>query len=170
VNYKIEEELGLKFISDNIDMSISNHLNLNKVDYALNKRNTETLLYFIKCLREYNDDNLLKLLNILIETINTSVNNFLVKTFEIISEKLKVITPLLSKFNLEEKSNKIKFLLLLQVALTIVMHSLIKMNTLIKYIIKSNKNITTILINNNLNEIKDNKSKENNNILFLSLH
>ena len=161
VNYKIEEELGLKFISD-IDMTLS--ANLNKVNYALNKRNTETLIYYIKCLREYNDDSLLKLLKILIETINTSITNFLIKTFEIITEKLKLISPLLSKFNLEEKSDKIKFLLFLQVALTIIMHSLIKMNTLIKYIIKSNKNITTINVSN-LNEIKDTKNTENNNII-----
>ena len=87
VNYKIEEELGLKFIYE-LDISIS--ANLNKVNYALNKRNTETLIYYIKCLREYNDESLLKLLNILIETINASLTNFLSKTFEIITEKLKI--------------------------------------------------------------------------------
>ena len=161
VNYKIEEELGLKFISE-IDMSMS--ANLNKVNYALNKRNTETLIYYLKCLREYNDENLLKLLNIFIESINPSLINFLSKTFEIISEKLKYISPLLSKYNLEEKSDKINFLLFLQIALTIIMHSLIKMNTLIKYTIKSNKNIVSIEVSN-LNEIKENKNNDNNNII-----
>ena len=161
VNYKIEEELGLKFLSE-IDMSVS--ANLNKVNYALNKRNTETLIYYIKCLREYNDESLLKLLNILIETINTSLMNFLCKTFEIITEKLKLIGPLLSKFNLEEKIDKIKFLLFLQISLTIVMHSLIKMSTLIKYTIKSNKNIVSINFGN-LNEIKENKNTDKNNIM-----
>ena len=71
VNYKLEEELGLKFVSE-IDISNSNS-NINKVNYALNKRNTETLIYFIKCLREYSDESLLKLLSILIETINSSL-------------------------------------------------------------------------------------------------
>ena len=166
VNYKIEEELGLKFLSS-INMSLS--ANLNKVNYALNKRNTETLIYYIKCLREYNDESLLKLLNILIESINPSLTNFLCKTFEIITEKIKYISPLLSKFNLEEKSDKIKFLLFLQIALTIIMHSLIKMSTLIKYTIKSNKNIKTIIAEN-FNEIidKDIKTNENNNIIVNS--
>ena len=164
VNYKIEEELGLKFLSE-LDMSVS--ANLNKVNYALNKRNTETLIYYIKCLREYNDESLLKLLNILIETINTSLTNFLCKTFEIITEKLKLISLLLSKFNLEEKSDKIKFLLFLQIALTIIIHSLIKMSTLIKYTIKSNKNIISINVSN-LNEIKDNKNNENNNNIIVN--
>jgi len=161
VNYRIEEELGLKFLSS-INLNISE--NLNKVNYALNKRNTETLIYYIKCLREYSDESLLKLLSILIETINPSLTKFLCKTFEIITDKLKYISPLLSKFNLEEKTEKIKFLLFLQIALTIIMHSLIKMNTLIKYIIKSNKNITSIMVDN-LNDIKDNKNNENNNII-----
>ena len=164
VNYKIEEELGLKFISD-IDMSLS--LNKNKVNYALNKKNTETLIYYIKCLREYTDESLLKLLQIVVESINPSITQFLIKTIETITEKLKLISPLLSKFNLDEKSEKIKFLLFLQIALTIMMHSLIKMNTLMKYIIKSNKNITTININN-LNEIKDNKNNENNNNIIVN--
>ena len=159
VNYKIEEELGLKFLSE-LDMSVS--ANLNKVNYALNKRNTETLVYYIKCLREYNDESLLKLLNILIETINTSLSNLLCKTFEIITEKLKLISPLLTKYNLEEKSDKIKFLLFLEITLTILMHSLIKMNTLIKYAIKSNKNIISINVSN-LNEIIENKNNDNNN-------
>ena len=162
VNYRIEEELGLKFLSS-INLNVSE--NLNKVNYALNKRNTETLIYYIKCLREYSDESLLKLLSILIETINPSLTKFLCKTFEIITDKLKYISPLLSKFNLEEKTEKIKFLLFLQIALTIIMHSLIKMNTLIKYIIKSNKNITSIMVENNLNDIKDNKNNENNNII-----
>ena len=164
VNYKIEEELGLKFISE-LDISIS--ANLNKVNYALNKRNTETLIYYIKCLREYNDESLLKLLNILIETINSSLTNFLSKTFEIITEKLKLIGPLLSKFNLEEKSDKIRFLLFLQIGLTILLHSLIKMSTLIKYTIKSNKNIVSINVSN-VNEIKDNKNNENNNNIIVN--
>ena len=159
VNYKIEEELGLKFLSE-LDMSVS--ANLNKVNYALNKRNTETLVYYIKCLREYNDESLLKLLNILIETVNTSLSNLLCKTFEIITEKLKLISPLLTKYNLEEKSDKIKFLLFLEITLTILMHSLIKMNTLIKYAIKSNKNIISINVSN-LSEIIENKNNENNN-------
>ena len=162
VNYKLEEEIGLKFVSD-IDINASN--NINKVNYALNKRNTETLIYYIKCLREYNDESLLKLLNILIETINSSLNNFLCKTVDIINEKLKLILPLLSKFNLEEKNEKIKFLLFLQILVLILMHSLIKMNTLIKYVIKNNKNIKSIFVEN-LEEIKENKDKnmENNNI------
>ena len=162
VNYKLEEEIGLKFVSD-IDINASN--NINKVNYALNKRNTETLIYYIKCLREYNDESLLKLLNILIETINSSLNNFLCKTVDIINEKLKLILPLLSKFNLEEKNEKIKFLLFLQILVLILMHSLIKMNTLIKYVIKNNKNIKSFFVEN-LEEIKENKDKnmENNNI------
>ena len=162
VNYKLEEEIGLKFVSD-IDINASN--NINKVNYALNKRNTETLIYYIKCLREYNDESLLKLLNILIETINSSLNNFLCKTVDIINEKLKLILPLLSKFNLEEKNEKIKFLLFLQILVLILMHSLIKMNTLIKYVIKNNKNIKSIFVEN-LEEKKENKDKnmENNNI------
>ena len=164
VNYKLEEELGLKFISE-LDINNSDSNNINKVNYALNKRNTETLIYYIKCLREYNDESLLKLLSILIETINSSLNNFLSKTVEIISEKLKLITQLLSKYNLEEKNEKIKFLLFLQILVTILMHSLIKMNTLIKYVIKSNKNIKSISVDN-FEEIKENKNKnnENNNI------
>ena len=162
VNYKIEEELGLKFLSE-LDISVS--ANLNKVNYALNKRNTETLIYYIKCLREYNDESLLKLLNILIETINTSLTNFLCTTFEIITEKLKLLSPLLTKYNLEEKSDKIKFLLFLQIALTIIMHSLIKMATLIKYVIKSNRNLISINVDN-LNEIKENEN--NNNIIVNS--
>ena len=170
VNYKLEEELGLKFISE-LDLSNPNNINntssnnLNKVNYALNKRNTETLVYYIKCLREYNDESLLKLLNILIESINSSLSNFLLKTVEIINEKLKYLLPLLSKYNLEEKNDKIKFLLFLEILLTILMHSLIKMNTLIKYVIKNNKNIKSIFIDN-FEEIKENKDKnnENNNI------
>ena len=167
VNYKLEEELGLKFISE-LDLSnTSNNAssNINKVNYALNKRNTETLVYYIKCLREYNDESLLKLLSILIESINSSLNNFLFKTVEIINERLKYLLPLLSKYNLEEKNDKIKFLLFLQILLTILMHSLIKMNTLIKYVIKSNKNIKSIFVDN-FEEIKENKDKnnENNNI------
>ena len=167
VNYKIEEELGIKFISE-LDLNNSNK-NINKVNYALNKKNTETLIYYIKCLREYNDENLLKLLNILIETINISLNKFLYKTTEIISEKLKLILPILSKYNLEEKNDKIKFLLFLQILLTILMHSLIKMNTLIKYVIKNNKNIKNISIDN-FEELKENKekNKENNNIYINS--
>ena len=161
VNYKIEEELGLKFISQ-LDMSLS--ANLNKVNYALNKRNIETLIYYIKCLREYNDENLIKLLKILIETINISLTNFLCKAFEIISNKSKQICTLLSKFNLEEKSDKMQFLLFLLIALTIIMHSLIKMSTLIKYTIKSNRNIESINLGN-LNEIKENKNQDNNNII-----
>ena len=163
VNYKLEEELGLKFVSE-FDISNTSS-NINKVNYAINKRNTETLIYYIKCLREYNDESLLKLLSILIETINSSLNNFLCKTVEIISEKLKSIVPLLSKYNLEEKNEKIKFLLFLQILFTILMHSLIKMNTLIKYVIKSNKNIKSISVDN-YEEIKENKDKnnENNNI------
>ena len=163
VNYKLEEELGLKFVSE-LDINNTSS-NINKVNYALNKRNTETLIYFIKCLREYNDESFLKLLSILIETINSSLNNFLCKTVEIINEKLKLIYPILSKYNLEEKNDKIKFLLFLQILLTILMHSLIKMNTLIKYVIKSNKNIKSINVEN-LEEIKENKDKnnENNNI------
>ena len=160
VNYKLEEELGLKFVSE-IDISNSNS-NINKVNYALNKRNTETLIYFIKCLREYSDESLLKLLSILIETINSSLNNFLCKTVEIISEKLKLILPTLSKYNLEEKNDKIKFLLFLQILILMLMHSLIKMNTLIKYIIKNNKNIKNINVDN-YEEIKDNKDKNNEN-------
>ena len=156
VNYKLEEEIGLKFVSD-IDINASN--NINKVNYALNKRNTETLIYYIKCLREYNDESLLKLLNILIETINSSLNNFLCKTVDIINEKLKLILPLLSKFNLEEKNEKIKFLLFLQILVLILMHSLIKMNTLIKYVIKSNKNIKSIFVEN-IEEIKENIDKK----------
>ena len=167
VNYKLEEELGLKFVSE-IDISNSNS-NINKVNYALNKRNTETLIYFIKCLREYSDESLLKLLSILIETINSSLNNFLCKTVEIISEKLKLILPILSKYNLEEKNDKIKFLLFLQILILMLMHSLIKMNTLIKYIIKNNKNIKNINVDN-YEEIKDNKDKnnENNNNIYVS--
>ena len=167
VNYKLEEELGLKFVSE-IDISNSNS-NINKVNYALNKRNTETLIYFIKCLREYSDESLLKLLSILIETINSSLNNFLCKTVEIISEKLKLILPILSKYNLEEKNEKIKFLLFLQILILMLMHSLIKMNTLIKYIIKNNKNIKNINVDN-YEEIKDNKDRnnENNNNIYVS--
>ena len=163
VNYKLEEELGLKFVSE-FDISNTSS-NTNKVNYAINKRNTETLIYYIKCLREYNDESLLKLLSILIETINSSLNNFLCKTVEIISEKLKSIVPILSKYNLEEKNEKIKFLLFLQILFTILMHSLIKMSTLIKYVIKSNKNIKSISVDN-YEEIKENKDKnnENNNI------
>ena len=167
VNYKLEEELGLKFVSE-LDITNSNK-NINKVNYALNKRNTETLIYFTKCLREYNDESLLKLLSILIETINSSLNNFLCKTVEIIGEKMKIILPILSKYNLEEKSEKIKFLLFLQILILILMHSLIKMNTLIKYIIKNNKNIKNISVDN-FEEIKENKDKnnENNNIYISS--
>ena len=167
VSYKLEEELGLKFVSE-LDITNSNK-NINKVNYALNKRNTETLIYFIKCLREYNDESLLKLLSILIETINSSLNNFLCKTVEIIGEKMKIILPILSKYNLEEKSEKIKFLLFLQILILILMHSLIKMNTLIKYIIKNNKNIKNINVDN-FEEIKENKDKnnENNNIYISS--
>ena len=167
VSYKLEEELGLKFVSE-LDITNSNK-NINKVNYALNKRNTETLIYFIKCLREYNDESLLKLLSILIETINSSLNNFLCKTVEIIGEKMKIILPILSKYNLEEKSEKIKFLLFLQILVLILMHSLIKMNTLIKYIIKNNKNIKNISVDN-FEEIKENKDKnnENNNIYISS--
>ena len=111
---------------------------------------------------EYNKESLLKLLNILIETINSYLTSFLSKTNEIITDKLKLIWPLLYKFNLEEKLDKIRFVLFLKVGLTILMHSQMKMSTLIKYAIKSNKNIVSININN-LNEIKDNKSNENNN-------
>lgn len=90
-----------------------------------------TLNYIIKCIKRYNNN---KIMSKFMEKLNSNLSSLLFNSVKLLSEQLKQLEPLLLKYDIsQDKHDKIKFLLLVQIPLIILTHSLIKTNMMSKH-------------------------------------
>lgn len=145
VQYHLEEELGLKFVNSSNNSTTlggangggGNSVDILEVD---SDKKISSLVYLIKCLGEYSKS---KAILIKFQTrLNENLTLLLSNSIKVIHDQLKGIEHTLTKYFLETKSEKIKFLLFIQVPMIILYHSLSKTQVLLSHL-----NITGFDIN-----------------------
>ena len=126
-------------ISHNIK---SDNLNDKESSIDLNsEKKLHSLAYLIKCIQRYENSIIMKKF---VEQLNLNLANMVARGIKIMSEQLKNISALLNKYDLENKSEKIKFLLFTQTPLILIMHSISKIYSLIQSIPPNKTNETQI--------------------------
>lgn len=126
-------------ISHNIK---SDNLNDKESSIDLNsEKKLHSLAYLIKCIQRYENSIIMKKF---VEQLNLNLANMVARGIKIMSEQLKNISALLNKYDLESKSEKIKFLLFTQTPLILIMHSISKVYSLIQSIPPNKTNETQI--------------------------
>ena len=131
----INQVVSYKPLSDlNNDDKHQSSIELNS-DKAIN-----SLFYLIKCIKSYAHPELIKTF---IDKLNLTLGNMITKGIKILTEQMKNMSSILSKYDLESKSEKIKFLLFTQTSLILLVHSVSKINYMIKALSPMNKTYET---------------------------
>ena len=131
VNYKVKEEL------DNYEI-IQNNIEENNVESKLNeKKDSSSLIYTIGCIKNFETE---KILETIINKLDENFSNLIVRIMKITTEQLRNLNMILNQLNMENKIEKIKFLLIIQIPLIIFAHSISKLNTLFQNINKGKIN------------------------------
>ena len=133
VNYKIEEELGIKFNEEN-----NNEIEEKKGVEIDNNGTTNSLIYYLKCLRLFENPNVLLIFS---NNANKNISFLITNICKITGDSLKNLYNILNKYDLDNKIDKIKFLLFVQIFLIFIFHSLSKTVILLKY--TENNNVKT---------------------------
>ena len=121
-----------------MDNKNSEYFNDNVVDLDSSKK-LSSLVYLVKCLKFYERGfNVFMKMN---EKITENITNLLERTFRMVTDSLKMIDY--SKYDMDNKTDKIKFLLFFQIFLLIVYHSYAKIAFIDKYV--NNKEISEII-------------------------
>ena len=131
----INQVVSYKPLSDlNNDDKHQSSIELNS-DKAIN-----SLFYLIKCIKRYDNPEIIKTF---IDKLNLNLGNMITKGIKILTEQMKNMSSILSKYDLESKSEKIKFLLFTQTSLILLVHSVSKINYMIKALSPMNKTYET---------------------------
>ena len=118
--------------------NVDKYFNENIVDLDSEKK-LSSLYYITKCLRVY--DNCFNVFCLLNDQFIDNLNKLIENIMKILTEQLKYID--LSKFDLENSAEKLKFLLFFQIYLIILFHSLTKVFALNDFV-TSNKEVNKI--------------------------
>jgi hypothetical protein len=122
----------------NFDISENEYFSDNEIDLNSEKK-LSSLVYLIKCLKNY--DRAFNIFIKLNEKINENLSNLLERIVKYTTEILKVTD--LTKYDLDNKSDKIKYLLFFQIFLLIISHTFAKFIAFNSYL--KNKEISEII-------------------------
>ena len=127
VNYKVMEELeNYEIIKNN------NEENNNNIDSKLNeKKDSSSLIYSIGCIKNFETE---KILELIVYKLDENFSSLIVRIMKIAGEQLRNLPIILNKFDMENKTEKIKFLLIIEIPLIIFAHTISKLNTLFRNI------------------------------------
>jgi hypothetical protein len=125
-NFEYEfESVGAENYSNANSTQYMNYTNSNIKENLMDlesESKISSLIYLLKCLRNY--DQSTKILYKLSESYNENLNTFIDKTLKIIVDTMKIVD--FAKYDLEGKSDKIKFLLFFQIFLMLISHNFTK--------------------------------------------
>lgn len=116
---------------------IDHYLNENIVDLDTEKK-LSSLVYLTRCLRNY--DRSFQVFLKINDRIHSELGSLLERTIKHTTEALKLVD--FSKYDLDSKTDKLKFLLFFQIFLMIVFHTYSKLISIVNYV--KNKEITEL--------------------------